>query len=143
MNAMLRVLILSPGAGSRVQMATALLRWFSGAAASVESACTGSVEVDPLTVQVLAERGLEPDVAAPTPVASLGDAPFDYVIALYDPEFEVCPGWPARTAELCWRVPDPGVVDADWRQRAEAFRRCRDELEERLVAWWQTVGAQS
>jgi arsenate reductase len=68
------------------------------------------------------------------------DQPWDYVITVCDAAGEACPVFPAGTTRLHWSFPDPSRATGTEDERLAAFRRVRDAIRERLVAWLAAGG---
>ena len=80
-------------------MAEALLRHHGGADFDVNSAGIEPKGVNPLTIRVLDEAGLDHAWARSKSVDEFLDQPFDYVITVCDDARTVCPGVPGREAD--------------------------------------------
>lgn len=128
-----RVLFLCTGNSARSQMAEALLRARAGPALDVSSAGTDPQGVNALTVEVLAERGIDASAATSDHVDRYLSEPWDYVITVCDRANESCPVFPGAARRLHWSFPDPaGATGTDGERRA-AFRRVRDAIDRRLA----------
>lgn len=126
---MTRVLFLCSGNSARSQLAEALLRRGAGEGVSVASAGTEPVAVHPLTIEVLAERGIDVRDATSDHVDRYVDEPWDYVITVCDRAAESCPAFPGETERRHWSFPDPAAAGGD---RGKAFRDVRDAMERRI-----------
>lgn len=80
----IRVLFVCTGNSARSQIAEALLRQQGGPAFDVASAGTEPKGVNPLTVRVLAEVGIDITSARSKSVTEFLDQRFDYVITVCD-----------------------------------------------------------
>jgi arsenate reductase (thioredoxin) len=128
----IRVLFVCTGNSARSQMGEALLEHLGGPAFEVESAGTQPKGVDPDTVRVLAEVGIDWSHARSKPLAPFVDQPFDYVITVCDRARQACPVFPGPANTLHWGLDDPAEVEGSDEQRLAAFRRTRQELAQRL-----------
>ena len=99
----------------------------------VRSAGTHPAGVNPLTIEVMRERGL--DIRGQRS-KSLAEVPAenDYVITLCAEADAECPTLPARIARLAWHLPDPAPVGGSEEEKRQAFRETRDRIEERVRA---------
>ena len=129
-----RVLFLCTHNSARSQMAEALLRDMAGDRFDVASAGTAPTSIHPLTIAVMAERGLTLDSHRAKSLSEMGTR-WDYVITLCDEAFEECPDFSAKTARLHWRIDDPSRPMETVEQQVDAFCRVRDELALRLRRW--------
>jgi arsenate reductase len=132
MTAPIRVLFVCTGNSARSQIAEALLRDFGGADFEVFSAGTEPKGVNPYTVRVLEEIGLDWSGAKAKSVAEFIGQPFDYVITVCDRARQTCPVFPGQHNTLHWGLDDPAEVEGTDEQKLEAFRRTRTEVATRL-----------
>jgi protein-tyrosine-phosphatase len=119
----------------RSPMAAALLRQRWGARVFVDSCgLRAASEPDPFVEIVMDEIGLDLGRHRPKTFDELEDGSFDLVISL-SPEAQ------HRAVELSrgravdleyWRTADPTGVEGSRDQRLDAYRRVRDELEQRI-----------
>ena len=130
-----RVLILCTGNSARSQMAEGLLRHLAGDRFDVFSAGTRPSVVNPLAIQVMAERGLDISHHRSKHMDEFRQEPFDYVITVCDDAAEACPVFPGRAERIHWSFPDPAAVDGDDSVRQQSFRETRDGIETRLREW--------
>ncbi len=128
----MRVLFLCTGNSARSQMAEALLRRLGGGRFDVHSAGTAPTRVHPLTLQALAEVGIDARGQSSKAVDQYVDEPWDYVITVCDQAAESCPVFPGGGQRLHWSTPDPAAVDAPPERQIAAFRAARDLLAERV-----------
>lgn len=131
-SAPIRALFVCTGNSARSQMAEALLSDFGGADFEVFSAGTEPKGVNPYTVRVLGEIGIDWSGAHSKSVTEFIDQPFDYVITVCDRARQTCPVFPGEHNSLHWGLDDPAEVDGTDQQKLEAFRRTRTEVATRL-----------
>ena len=130
-----RVLILCTHNSSRSQMAEGFLRALGGARFDVQSAGTEATRVHPLAVRAMDEVAI--DIRGHTSKTLdrfLGEK-WDYVITVCDSANERCPVFPGRVTRLHWSFDDPAAVTGAEDERLAAFRRIRDEIEDRVRRW--------
>lgn len=127
-----RVLFLCTGNSARSQIAQALLQQMGGADFEVESAGTEPKGVNPYTVRVLDEVGIDWSAARSTSADAFVDQPWDYVITVCDRARQACPVFPGRYNQLHWGLEDPAEVEGTDEQKLDAFRHTRLELTMRL-----------
>ena len=130
-----RVLILCTGNSARSQLAEGLLRALAGDQFEVFSAGSKPSVVNPLAIQVLAERGIDISGHRSKHLREYLDQPFDYVITVCDQAAETCPIFPGRAERIHWSFPDPAAVVGSDEERLASFRQVRDAIEARLSTW--------
>lgn len=128
----LRVLFVCTGNSARSQIAEALLRDFGGTEFEVNSAGTEPGVVNPYSVRVLDEIGIDWSAARSKSVTEFIGRPFDYVITVCDRARQTCPVFPGNHNTLHWGLDDPAEVEGTDEQKLEAFRRTRTEVATRL-----------
>ena len=128
----IRVLFVCTGNSARSQIAEALLRDFGGADFDVNSAGTEPKGVNPYTLQVLDEIGIDWSGARSKSATQFLGQPFDYVITVCDRARQTCPVFPGNHNTMHWGLDDPAEVEGTDREKLEAFRRTRTEVATRL-----------
>ena len=132
MSPAIRVLFVCTGNSARSLMAEGLLRHQGGADFEVHSAGTEPKGVNPLTLQVLAEAGIDASWARSKSVAEYLGQRFDYVVTVCDQARQVCPVFPGVHESLHWGYDDPAAVEGTEAERLAAFRRVFMQLSERI-----------
>jgi arsenate reductase len=118
----IRVLVICWGNSARSILAEALLRHHGGADFDVHSAGIEPKGVNPYTVRVLDEAGLDHAWARSKSVDEFLDQSFDYVITVCDDARTVCPVFPGdKQTVLHWGYEDPAKVEGSDEQRLAAF----------------------
>ena len=136
-----RVLFLCTANSARSQMAEALLRKHAGAYFEAYSAGIEPGELNPLTVRVLQEIGIDASGHWAKSVEFYrGKMQFDYVITVCGNAEERCPFFPAKTARVRWRFDDPAAVAGSEEERLAAFRQIRDQIEDKILYWIGSFG---
>ena len=128
----IRVLFVCTGNSARSQIAEALLRDFGGADFEVNSAGTEPKGINPYTVRVLDEIGIDWSSARSKSATEFLGQPFDYVITVCDRARQTCPVFPGSHNTLHWGLDDPAEVEGTDQAKLEAFRRTRTEVATRL-----------
>jgi thioredoxin type arsenate reductase len=128
----IRVLFVCTGNSARSVLAEALLRRRGGAAFEVWSAGTEPKGINPYTLRVLAELGIDPSFARSKSVTEFLDDPFDYVVTVCDQARQVCPVFPGAHESLHWGLEDPAAVEGTDDEKLAAFRRTATELTTRI-----------
>ena len=131
-SAPIRALFVCTGNSARSQMAEALLSDFGGADFEVCSAGTEPKGVNPYTVRVLAEVGIDWSGARSKSATEFLGQPFDYVITVCDRARQTCPVFPGDHNTLHWGLDDPAEVEGTDEQKLQAFRRTLTEVSMRI-----------
>lgn len=129
---LIRVLFVCTGNSARSQLGEALLRDIGGADFEAFSAGTEPKDVNPYTLRVLDEIGIDWSAARSKSVTEFLGQPFDYVITVCDRARQSCPVFPGEHNTLHWGLEDPAEVDGSDSEKLEAFRRTRMEVATRV-----------
>ena len=138
------VLFLCSGNICRSQMAEGFLRKIAGDQFEVLSAgLEPGDKIDPLTVQVMAEVGIDISAQHPKSLKEyLGQRVIHWLIIVCEKAGEHCPHiWPLLNDKnrLVWPFPDPDAVTGSPEQRLRAFREVRDSIRAKLELWLATL----
>ena len=118
----IRVLVICWGNSARSILAEALIRHHGGADFDVNSAGIEPKGVNPLTIRVLDEAGIDHAWARSKSVDEFLGQSFDYVITVCDDARTVCPVFPGeKQTVLHWGYEDPAKADGTEAQRLAAF----------------------
>jgi arsenate reductase len=128
----IRVLFVCTHNSARSQMAEVLLRRRGGGAFEVRSAGTEVSRVNPLTLLVLSEAGLDTAGLRSKSVREFFGRRFDYVITVCDRARESCPVFPGSGESLHWGYDDPSEAQGTEEERTAAFRRVFTQISERI-----------
>lgn len=128
----IRVLFVCTGNSARSVMAEALVRTKGGDAFEVHSAGTDPRGVNPLTLAVLAEAGIDASWARSKAVTEYLGQRFDYVVTVCDEARQVCPVFPGVHESLHWGYEDPAEATGTEAERLAVFRRVFVQLGERI-----------
>lgn len=128
----IRVLFVCTGNSARSIMAEALLRRHGGERFEVFSAGTEPKGINPFTLRVLADAGMDASWARSKAVDEFIGQPFDYVITVCDQARQSCPVFPGGHAPLHWGYDDPAAATGTEEERLDAFRRVFTALGERV-----------
>lgn len=132
-----RVLFLCTGNTARSQMAEAFLRAVGGDDYEAYSAGLAPREIHPLTVKVMAERGLDLSGQRAKGLGEyLGKLHFGYLINMCDRAETGCPtAFPGMGMRLDWPFTDPVSSEGSEEERLARFREVRDAIETRVREW--------
>lgn len=131
-NAPIRVLFVCTGNSARSIMGEALLRHQGGPDFEAYSAGTEPKGVNPLTLKVLAEAGIDAGEARSKSVEEFLEQPFDYVITVCDQAQESCPVFPGKHQSLHWGYEDPATAEGSEEERLKVFRHVFTQLGRRI-----------
>lgn len=128
----IRVLFVCTGNSARSVMAEALLRHHGGDAFEVHSAGTVPKGINPLTLRVLEEAGIDASFARSKSVDEYLGQSFDYVVTVCDQARQVCPVFPGVHESLHWGYEDPAEATGSGEERLVVFRRVFIQIGERV-----------
>jgi arsenate reductase len=140
-----RVLFLCTGNSARSQMAEAFLRKYDADRFEAYSAGLEPKEINPLTIQVMKESGLDISGQHSKGIAEyLGKILFEYLITVCDDAEKNCPTiWPGVNQRMHWHFEDPAKFEGSEEQKLAKFREVRDLIEQRIIAWLDTLPRQA
>lgn len=131
-----KVLFLCTGNSARSQMAEAYLRLYAGDRFEVFSAGLEPGVVNPYTIQVMEEVGVDMSAhRSKSLVEYMGKMHFSYLITVCSRAEEKCPLFPGMGARLHWPFEDPAAVDGGEADKLTKFRQVRDEIKTAILAW--------
>ena len=128
----IRVLFVCTGNSARSVMAEALLRQHGGDAFEVYSAGTEPKGINPLTLRVLSDAGIDASWARSKSVDEFLGQSFDYVVTVCDQARQTCPVFPGVHESLHWGYEDPAAAEGTEEERLAVFRKVFIQLGERI-----------
>ena len=128
----IRVLFVCTGNSARSIMAEALLRHHGGDEFEVHSAGTVPRGVNPLTLKVLTDAGIDASSARSKSVNEYLGQEFDYVVTVCAQARQVCPVFPGVHESLHWGYEDPAEATGSEEERLAVFRRVFIQIGERV-----------
>jgi arsenate reductase len=131
-EAPIRVLFVCTGNSARSQIAEAVLGRIGGADFEVFSAGVEPKGVNPFTIRVLDDAGIDWSQAHSKSVDEFLGQPFDYVITVCDRARQACPIFPGVHNTLHWGLEDPAEVEGTDAQKLAAFQRTYMEVNQRI-----------
>ena len=134
---MQRVLFLCTGNSARSQMAEAFLRKYAGEQFEAYSAGLEPKGLNPFTVQVMQEVGIDVSQQQSKGVGTyLGKVLFQYLITVCDNAEKNCPStWPGISKREHWSFEDPAAFEGTDEEKHAKFRQVRDQIEARIKTW--------
>ena len=131
-----RVLFLCTGNSARSQMAEAFLCKYGGDQFEVHSAGLDPTVINPYTVKVLEEIGIDTsDQYAKSLETYLGKVHFSYLITVCSNAEERCPIFPGMGTRIHWPFEDPAAFQGTDEEKTEKFREIRNQIEEKIKDW--------
>ena len=130
----LTVVFLCTANSARSQIAEAWLRYLSGGQISVRSAGTEPYQLHPLTIQVMAEVGVDIGYQQAKNISALAGLHPDVTVTVCDLAREHCSDTLDAPNRLHWSVVDPLSVKGDSAAQLQTFRNVRDHLRLRVEA---------
>ena len=124
---MKRVMFVCKKNSRRSQMAEGFARTLGNGKIAVNSSGLESSFVDPTTVQVMSEIGIDITHQTSKPLNNFKAQDYDAVISLCGCGVNLPEEWVIRDVFEDWQLDDPEG------QGIETFRRVRDEVKERVV----------
>ena len=131
-DAPIRVLFVCTGNSARSQIAEAVLTRLGGSDFEVFSAGTEPKGVNPYSVRVLSDAGIDWSGARSKSVEEFLGQHFDYVITVCDRARQSCPIFPGPHNTLHWGLEDPAEVEGSDAERLAAFQKTYLELHQRI-----------
>lgn len=130
------ILIMCTGNACRSPMAQAFLQAAAGDAVEVVSAGSNPAgRPHRMTIEVMAEKGLDLRRANSRHVNEFLDREINVVITVCSHAAQVCPVFPGQVKLYHWPFKDPVTVVGTEEMIRKAFRRSRDELEVVFTAY--------
>lgn len=122
-------------------MAEAFVRHYGGDRFEPHSAGLEPKGLNPLTVQVMSELGIDVSGYRSKGVTEyLGKTIFQYMITVCDEAEKNCPtAWPGVELKVHWSFEDPAAVVGSEEEKLLKFREVRDQIKDRILAWIETV----
>jgi arsenate reductase (thioredoxin) len=131
-----KVLFLCTGNSARSQMAEAFLRLYAGNLFEVYSAGLEPKGINPLTIQVMDELGVDMSGHTSKDLRQfIGNTHFGYMITVCDRAERNCPIFPGTGIRLHWPIDDPAEFVGTPNEILAKFRAVRDQLDLKVRGW--------
>src|SRR5271157_1785049 len=127
-----KVLFLSTGNATRSLIAEGFLRSLTADRFNVVSVAAEPSNLNPLVIEVMKEAGIDISNQKPKTIAQSLKEPFGHVITISDMAKERNPIFPFSLGVLHWNIVDPNTAGGLLDQEKEAFRRVRDEIQDKV-----------
>ena len=131
------VLFLCIGNSARSQMAEAFLRHYASNDFEAHSAGVEPKPLNPLTVQVMEEIGIDMSQARSKGIREyLGFKNFGYLVVVCSDAEEKCPVIFVNVFKrMFWPFEDPARFQGSDEQKLAKFREVRDQIDQRIREW--------
>lgn len=123
---MKRVMFVCKKNSRRSQMAEGFARTLGAGRIAVSSSGLEASQVDPITLQVMSEIGIDISDQTSKPLSDFNPEDYDAVISLCGCGVNLPEEWVLREVFADWQLEDPEG------QPLETFRRVREEVKERV-----------
>jgi arsenate reductase len=132
-----KVLFLCTGNSCRSQMAEGFLRHFGGDKYEAYSAGVDPAQVNPLSVKVMQESGIDiSDQISQSAIEFTGEE-FDYVVTVCDNAKQTCPVFPGGYEKIHWDLKDPAEAEGTNEEILQFFRTIRDQIKTNVLEFLQ------
>ncbi len=121
----------------RSQMAEGFAKTIGAGRVEAVSSGLEASRVDPVTVEVMAEVGIDISAQTSKPLADFDPEDFDAVISLCGCGVNLPQAWVLREVFEDWQLEDPEG------QGIEVFRQVRDQVKERVTKLVDTIAPQT
>lgn len=128
----IRVLFVCSKNACRSQIGEALLREMGGERFDVKSAGIEPGGVNPMTVKILEEIGIDTSPLVSESIKRYLGEQFDYVITVCAQAEEACPMFPGKSQRVHWPIENPDAAEGTEEERIIVFRRVREEIRDRI-----------
>jgi arsenate reductase len=133
-----RVLFLCTANSCRSQMAEGIVNHFLGDKIEAFSAGTEATYVNPTAIEVMKEIGIDISRHESKNLMAFDGQSFDYVITLCGNANETCPLYIGGAKKTHIGFNDPAKATGTQDEILKKFHRVRDEIKEKLTAFFQT-----
>ena len=135
-----RILVLCTGNSCRSIIAEALFRELGSARVAVSSAGSQPAGyMNPRTIQVLDEAGIEHSWARSKSMTQFLDQEFDHVLTVCDDAAEACPVFPGPAVRTHWSIPDPARATGTDEEVLAVYRTTLADLRGRISGFLATL----
>ena len=132
MSEPVRVLFLCTHNSARSQMAEAFLNELGAGRFRAFSAGTEARGLHPLSIQAMAEVGIDISLQESKTLAAFSGEQFDVLVTVCDEANEACPYFPNARERRHWSFPDPSATVGGDDARFAAFVEVRDAIRDRI-----------
>lgn len=127
---MKKILVLCTGNSCRSQMAQGYLQKYAGVNAEVYSAGVEAHGLNPKTVKVMSEDGIDISHHTSDKVDKYSGENFDFIITVCDNARENCPYFPGEAVRVHRNFTDPANATGSDNGILNVYRQVRDEIKD-------------
>ena len=140
----MKIIFLCTGNSARSQMAEGFARdlkekIYKDKNLLILSAGVSPKPVNPLSIKVMAERGIDLTNYKSKSLDDIDLKNADYIITLCGDAKDNCPYVGAKTKNLHWDLLDPANAEGSEEEKLNFFRKIRDEIEIRVKDFLKTI----
>ncbi|MGB2601499.1 MAG: arsenate reductase ArsC [Candidatus Omnitrophota bacterium] len=132
-----KVFFLCTGNSCRSQMAEGFLRQLGGDRYEAYSAGVNPTEVNPLSVKVMEEAGIDISDQVSQSAAEFTGEEFDWVVTVCDDAKQTCPVFPGEYKKVHWDLKDPAEAEGTDEEILQFFRAIRDQIKTNVLEFLQ------
>ena len=133
-----KVLVICTHNSVRSQMAEAFFHAGAADRFTVHSAGTEPGSIDPRTVQVMNEVGIDLSGRMAKDVSEFVGQRFDTVITVCESARQACPDFPGLAEKLHWNLSDPKAAAGTPEEQLAQFRTIRDAVKTLVAEFLKT-----
>ena len=126
-----KIIVICTGNSIRSQIAEGFFKKYRSNW-EIRSAGTNPKGLNPITVDVMMEKGIDISDQKSKGVENFLGENFDYVITVCNNAKESCPLFPGKAKLIHWNFEDPAEVEGGINEKLFAFRKVRDKIEEKI-----------
>lgn len=134
-----KILFLCYHNSARSQMAEGLLKKLAGEKFDVYSAGIKPSVVHPMAIQVMNEIGIDISEQKSKSVTDFLKDHFEYVITVCDSTRDKCPIFTGAAVRLHWPFEDPASASVSKEEKLNTFRKIRDQIKQKIIAWLEEL----
>ncbi len=133
-----KVLVICTHNSARSQMAEAFFHAGAADRFTVHSAGIEPGSIDPRTVQVMNEVGIDLSGCQAKDLREFVGQRFDTVITVCESARQACPDFPGLAEKLHWNLPDPKAASGTPEEQLAQFRVLRDAVKDLVAEFLKT-----
>ncbi|MBT9165165.1 MAG: Glutaredoxin arsenate reductase [candidate division WS2 bacterium] len=137
-----RILFLCTHNSSRSQMAEGIVNSLYGDKYQAYSAGTHPSGINPFTIKVMSEIGIDISSHRSKNVKEFKGWTFDFIVTVCDQAQESCPFFPGAVRYIHQGFTDPSAVKGSFDDKMRIFRRVRDEIKNWIEETFNEKGEQ-
>lgn len=129
----MKILVICRENACRSQIAEAYLKFYTHHSVEVHSAGLSSRSINPYTIQVMAEDGIDIHTNRSKSILEFVNQSFDYIISICSADLSTIPSSITYQKVLKLNIPDPASPEIPDDLRLEAFRNAREQIKGEII----------